>query len=138
MLAPQLRARTCHLGSAAVRTAVWPCPSRTSLGHQGSDKPERPLWLPFTHPCFSCSAVGRFIPLIYHHYLCLEMFVKLFLAPPPHPRDTETPRILTCSHTSQLPIPCEMEGWQWGSTSSARSRAGEASRHHLPHCTQQR
>lgn len=71
--------------------------------------------------CLSCTLAFlrrcRFIPLIYRHYLCLETFVKLFLAPPPHPRDTKTPRILACSHKSQLPIPHEMEGWQQGSTS---------------------
>lgn len=41
-------------------TAAWPCPSRMSWGHQGPGKSEWPLWLPFTHPCFSCATVGSF------------------------------------------------------------------------------
>lgn len=44
----------------------------------------------------------RFVLLIYRHYLCLEILLKLFLAPLPHPRNAEMPGTLVSSCTSHL------------------------------------
>lgn len=44
----------------------------------------------------------RFILLIYRHYLCLEILLKLFLAPLSHPRNAEMPGTLVSSCTSHL------------------------------------
>lgn len=55
-----LRQGTHRQGFATRGTAVWPCPSRMSQGHQGPGKSEWPLWLPFMHFCFFCAAVGSF------------------------------------------------------------------------------